>query len=343
MSTTALVNPAEQRVIARSGTGWFAAAFLCVAVTACLLAGWLPLGFSLVAVFLFAGPHNWMEARFFLTRMPSRWGRTARYYLLGIAGVAVLFVTSLLLPSVARNWQWQRGEWLVGIAAWNSLLVLWLMALIELRRRERKRNSWGDWAIPVGLAVIAVNWMWPLAWSLALIYLHPLVALWFLDRELSKRRGDWQRTYRRLLLLVPCLLAGLWWQLADSPNLSGDDLLSMQITHHAGGTILTDVSNHLLVATHVFLETLHYAAWIVAIPLAASVGKPWRIDRIPLVRKSFGWKTAVAAVLVIGAAITVCLWGGFLADYPLTRDIYFSVAILHVLAELPFLLRWMSP
>jgi hypothetical protein len=33
------------------------------------------------------------------------------------------------------------------------------------------------------------------------------------------------------------------------------------------------------------------------------------------------------------------LWGGFVADYPLTRDIYFTVAMLHVLAEVPFLLR----
>jgi len=35
----------------------------------------------------------------------------------------------------------------------------------------------------------------------------------------------------------------------------------------------------------------------------------------------------------------VALWGGFLADYPETRDIYFTVAIVHVLAEIPFLLR----
>ena len=33
------------------------------------------------------------------------------------------------------------------------------------------------------------------------------------------------------------------------------------------------------------------------------------------------------------------LWGCFLADYPTTRDVYFTVALLHVLAEVPFLLR----
>ena len=43
--------------------------------------------------------------------------------------------------------------------------------------------------------------------------------------------------------------------------------------------------------------------------------------------------------LVIGAMMVLALWAGFFLDYPLTRDIYFTVAMLHVLAEIPFLLR----
>ena len=37
--------------------------------------------------------------------------------------------------------------------------------------------------------------------------------------------------------------------------------------------------------------------------------------------------------------VVLLLWGCFLANYPLTRDVYFTVALLHVLAEVPFLLR----
>jgi hypothetical protein len=33
------------------------------------------------------------------------------------------------------------------------------------------------------------------------------------------------------------------------------------------------------------------------------------------------------------------LWVSFLADYTTTRNIYFTVALFHVLAEVPFLLR----
>jgi hypothetical protein len=44
-------------------------------------------------------------------------------------------------------------------------------------------------------------------------------------------------------------------------------------------------------------------------------------------------------VVLLGLAIMLILWGAFLADYPATREVYFTVAMLHVLAEVPFLLR----
>src|SRR5262249_48082367 len=69
----------------RAGLPLAGAALLVAAVSA-LLAGWLPLGFSIVTVFLFAGPHNWLEARYFLTRLPARWGRLRGYFLFAFAG-----------------------------------------------------------------------------------------------------------------------------------------------------------------------------------------------------------------------------------------------------------------
>ena len=52
----------------------FGAAAVALAVLAATLAGAVPLGFSIVTVFLFAGPHNWIEFRYFLSRMPAHWG-----------------------------------------------------------------------------------------------------------------------------------------------------------------------------------------------------------------------------------------------------------------------------
>jgi hypothetical protein len=79
--------------------------------------------------------------------------------------------------------------------------------------------------------------------------------------------------------------------------------------------------------------------WIVLLPLVTLRTAPWRLSDIPLTHRSAGWRRGVAMVLVAGLAVAAVLWCGFLIDYPLTRDVYFTVALLHVLAEIPFLLR----
>jgi hypothetical protein len=335
MSSIALANRPESP---QHGAWLFAASFMLIAVSACFLSGWAPLGFSIVTVFLFAGPHNWIEARYFMSRMPGRWGRLWSYYTIGIGGVVVLALTSLVLPSLASSWSWQQADWQVGLAIWNTILVAWIMLLVIMRQRERESLNW-SWFVPLGFALIALNWMWPMAWSLGLVYLHPLIAFWFLDRELRRRRPQWQRAYRACLLLIPLLVGVLWWRLAATENLPGTDMLIAQITNHAGSNIASGVSSRLLVATHTFLEMLHYAVWLIAIPLVAMRVKPWRLDDVALAKSAPGWKVALVAILILGATITLVLWAGFLADYPLTRNIYFSVAIFHVLAEAPFLLR----
>src|SRR2546423_11116318 len=77
-----------------------AGGMLALAAAAALLAGWAPIQFSIVTVFLFAGPHNWLEARYFLTRLPARWGRLRGFFLLSFAGIIGLTVAyaTLLAP-----------------------------------------------------------------------------------------------------------------------------------------------------------------------------------------------------------------------------------------------------
>jgi hypothetical protein len=60
---------------------------------------------------------------------------------------------------------------------------------------------------------------------------------------------------------------------------------------------------------------------------------------VPLARRSWSWRFAVGTFLTVSAAVVLVLWGCFLADYTTTRNIYFTVALFHVLAEVPFLLR----
>lgn len=314
----------------------FAAAAAAVIVASCALAGFVPLGFSIAIVFLFAGPHNWLEARYMLTRMPARWGPLAPYFITGIAGVLLLTGLFAALPWLAGNAAPARGTNL--LATWNTALVAWIVALALLRSRQNPRRNW-SWLVPAGFVVIAANWLWPFGWSLALVYLHPLMALWFLDREIGRNQPAWRSAYRGCLLLVPAAIGLLWWNLAAAPDLPGDDVLTLAIANHAGGSILRGVSTHFLVSAHTFLEMLHYGVWIVAIPLVSVRMVPWKLDNVPLARRSAFWRTTVLGSVAAGALVMVVLWGAFLADYPLTRDLYFTIAMLHVLAEVPFLLR----
>jgi len=105
----------------------------------------------------------------------------------------------------------------------------------------------------------------------------------------------------------------------------------------------------MLVSVHLFLEMLHYGVWIIALPFISSAiaGRArqtrhqqfWESTSVPLVRHPRGFPKMIAASLSFAAMLVVVLWFGFSFDYATTRDIYFTVAIAHVLAEAPFLLK----
>lgn len=339
----------------RGGVAAFAFVSLTLVAASALLAGWMPLRFSIVTVFLFAGPHNLFELRYFLSRLPARLGRSRNFFALAFAGVAFLLAAYAALPFLAHASGWDGDEWTMAVGVWNSLLILWFAALVWMRGRQSPRRDW-SWSFAVAFALAGANWLAPQMFSLGLVYLHPLVALWFLDRHLRRTRPAWRRAYHLCLATLPFFLGLLWWQLADAPALAatagggsiGDDALALRITRHAGSEILAGVSSHLLVSTHVFLETIHYSVWLLALPLAR-VGRggddgdgsaPWRVASLPLVRRARGgWPRVIRAALVVSAACVVLLWLAFLADYSTTRDLYFTLAMAHVLAEAPFLLR----
>jgi hypothetical protein len=314
----------------------FALVTVVLASAAAFLAGWAPLGFSIVTVFLFAGPHNWVEARYFLSRLPARWGKLRTFFALAFAGILGLTISYGFLAWSARDWDEAGGR--IALATWDTLLVAWILALVRLRSQQNPRREW-SWTIPVGLFLVALAWLHPEGWALSLVFLHPLMALWILDRELRRRKPEWLRAYRFCLVGLPLLLGLLWWRLADTQSLPGTDAFTSRITRHAGADLLPGISSHLLVATHTFLEMLHYSVWLMAIPLVTLRTTPWRVDSVPLARRSRRWKWAVTGLLLGGAAVVALLWCGFLANYPVTRDLYFTMAMLHVFAEVPFLLR----
>lgn len=316
----------------------FATVLIASACLSAALASWLPLQLSIASVFLFAGPHNWFEARYFLMRLPARFGRSRNFFSVAFAGIFILTVAYVSLPLLYYTNVWSGSNWPAAMATWNTLLLLWLGALVLMRGQQNSRRDW-FWALPITFALCALNWLAPDLFSLAIVYLHPLVALWFLDRHLKRTRPEWLRAYHRCLILLPFLIVGMLWQLARTSSLSDDNGLFWRITQHAGAELLPNVSSHLLVSMHVFLEILHYGVWIVALPLIGATGAVWSVKTIPLARHRRGWPKLIGAVLVCGLFLVALLWIGFSANYAVSRDVYFAVAIAHVLAEAPFLLR----
>ncbi len=316
----------------------FVVPFIVLCILSAGLISWKPLQLSIVTVFLFAGPHNWMEFRFFLGRMPARWGRSKLFFSVGLGGVAVLTATFILLYSLGQSWYLNELAWSAGISVWNTVMLLWLCALVYIRGKQVRGRDW-SWIFAAGFALCSVAWAAPLLFSLSLVYLHPMVALWFFDRELKSRNAKWRRTYHICLALIPVILVLMWSALAGKPNLDDAGSLSWRITQHAGAGILSGVSSHLLVATHVFLETIHYGVWLILIPVTGPGASVWRISRIPLAVHRNGWPRMIGLVLIASTVVTMVLWTGFAIDYATTRDIYFAFAIAHVLAEAPFLIR----
>lgn len=321
----------------------FAAVVVACAGLSALTASLMPLQLSIVTVFLFAGPHNWMELRYFMMRLPVRFGRSRNFFLLAFAGIGVLTIAYMSMPVFYSFGVFSVTSWPTVLALWNTVLLLWLALLIRQRGKQKSGSDW-SWSIPLALGLCAANWLRPELFSLAIVYAHPLVALWFLDRHLKRNRVEWLKTYRWCLALIPFLLVAMIWRLSVAPSLPDDNGLFWRITQHAGAELLPNVSSNLLVSVHLFLEMLHYGVWIVALPLIAPVRKKrptkiWDIKTVPLAHHPRGFPRVVATALLLALFVVVVLWFGFAFDYSTTRDIYFTVAIAHVLAEAPFLMK----
>jgi hypothetical protein len=315
----------------------FAAGFVALAVVAAVVCGLFPVGVSIAAVFLFAGPHNWFEARYILGRLPARTGKLWAFFLVSFVGIVGLTAWFAALP-----WLYELpvfGNYSAEvIPAWTSGLVLWIATLVWMRSRTAPRFD-GGWVWAVACGLIAVAWLLPWLLPVALVYVHPLIALWLLGRELRRSHRRWLPAYRVALLAMPVLFAGLVFTLWNAEDIPGTDPLTVAITRHSGGESVPWVSNRLLVAAHTFLELVHYGVWVVLMPLVGLKSAPWDTKSIPAARRGGHWKRGVVALLAFGLLVTVVLWVAFGVDYTTTRSVYFTVALLHVLAEVPFLLR----
>lgn len=316
----------------------FASCILLFMVTAAAVTVAAPIALSVVIVFLFAGPHNYAEARYFLTRLPARMGRLRPFFLLSFTGILTLSATFPLLGRLPGlvGWNPEASLWLTGV--WNTAFIAWCTILVVMRSRHAPRRDW-EFAVPVGLAITGLSWLSPTLLPFALVYAHPLMGLWIMDREVRKNAPSLQRIFRFCVSLLPVLLV-LQWAFAGAWTMelfSVSEQVQDQVLSHSFLPVLSLESGPRMVAVHAFLELLHYGVWLVAIPVVS--GRVYSRDfaTIPLMKTSL--RTIIRWILLVSLFAVILLWTFFLADYSTTRDIYFAVATVHVLAEIPFLLR----
>jgi hypothetical protein len=275
------------------------------------LAGFFPVQLSVAAVFLFAGPHNWLEARYFISRMPVRWAGQRTFFLTAATGVVVLSVT---FSAVAVN-----------RSIWHSTAAIWILLLLRMTRRETL-----PLALPLALLWMAFAWAAPGWADLALVFLHPLMALWFVHRQIVRTRPEWLPGFR----FVAATIVPLAVMVAARVALGNESPVSMTLSFSQISATPT------LLALHAFLELLHYGAWVILLPAIGLASAPWKLNGIPLVRHRQGWPKLVRWLMIGGAAAVVLLWICFALDYRTTRDIYFTIAVVHVMAEAP-LVAWL--
>lgn len=316
----------------------FGGAFLLFCAVSAALIGSFPLQASIITIFLFAGVHNFMEFRYFVARMPVRWGKSRNFYTVGIGGVIVLTAVYLAIYFTGDNWLWGLTDWQIAVSVWNTGFILWIGTLFYLRGRQKPKTDW-TLAFAAAFLLAALAWLVPNYWALSLVYLHPFIAMWFLERQIRRTRKEWLHAYHFCLMTIPVFALILYFAFANAPNLSEETNLFWRITQHAGSQILPNISSHFLVATHVFLETIHYAVWILLIGLVDKKAIPWKLREIPLVANKKGFPKIVFGILAFSVVLVFALWFGFSINYEATRDIYFAFAMAHVLAEFPFLVK----
>ena len=190
-----------------------------------------------------------------------------------------------------------------------------------------------------GWRCVRLNWFRPDLFSLAIVYVHPLVALWFLDRHLQSDTAGVVACLQALSLLLPFVLVRDDLAVVANRSLTDSNGLFWRITQHSGAELLPQVSSHLLVSVHLFLEMLHYGCLDRGVAADRSGQcKFWDVKTVPIARHPKAFPTRRPCFGACHGAARF-LWLSFSIDYSTTRDVYFTIAIAHVLAEAPFLLR----
>ncbi|HEY9776298.1 MAG TPA: hypothetical protein V6C81_21230 [Planktothrix sp.] len=321
----------------------FAVTVILLVACFAILAGYTPIWFTLLTVCAFGAPHHWTELRYFMSRLPSRFGPLQGFFATAFSGALVLWVFEVILtrlyvqdvlpPAIAK----------VGLLAFNQTLIFWMLGLSVLRYKS-KSNKVSSLLLansPYAALATLANLLSAPGFSLAITYMHPLLGLWILERELRRTRKSWLRGYHWSLLSIPVALAALIWVLHGSGDAHPSGQLAGMLNGNViGSKLFSNASTTMLLAIFGFLQMVHYGVWVIGIPIANQSWKRWNLDRIPVLTTKPSLRPFLLAAIGLSLSATLFFWFGFCIDYNTVNEIYIAVSMLHVLAEIPFIF-WM--
>lgn len=315
----------------------FAVACLLLVAAAAILAASAPVWFSVASVVVFGTPHNFFEFRYFLSRLPSRFVPLKPFFITSFIGLAILTATEIALAVCIDKHIVDTAGARLLLSVWNESLIAWIFALSLLRYRDITRGGVIFNAILAVVTSIA-NFLSPQMFTVSLIYLHPLVGLWILERELRRTRKAWLRGYHWCLLAIPLSVAvlamGLQGTVSDTES---NRLLTLSTP---GAQFFTGASPIMLLAVYTFLQMVHYGVWVLAIPIATQSWRRWRVDQMAFLRERKRLRPVVSVAIGCGVLTVLGFWFGFKLDYHTAIEIYVIMSLAHVLAEVPFMF-WM--
>jgi hypothetical protein len=321
----------------------FAIALVLLVFVFAVLAAYTPIWSTLITVCAFGGPHNYAEYRYFLSRLPSRFGPLRAFFITAFAGAIILFLLQIVLTQLfLRNAASNPGA-RPALFCWNELLILWMFALSILRYRSTDNTPKSLLvanSLYVALAT-AANLLSAAAFSISLTYLHPLLGLWILERELKRTRKSWVAAYRWCLLSIPFAAVAILCALNNSHNANPSPELVGALNGNAlGAQLFPNASTMSLLALFGFLQMVHYGVWLIAMPIANRSWKRWRIERLPIIAKKPFLRPFILVACGLGVLAILFFWCGYVLDYDDVNEIYITITTLHVMAEVPFIF-WM--
>lgn len=202
-----------------------------------ILAATAPVPLTTVAVILFAGPHNALELRYALSRLPRRFGPLARFFGLAAAGISLLSIAMIGLLLVTRFHGLARSSLTIVLSLWLTLLVVWTGATAgylpagDLTPRVLARSGASFWTEIPPATLLAIH-----GFLEALHYLAWLVAIPHVQRHRASipLRGRSSTASRMVTVMLAFSIVAvfiLWSGFALDPALTWDLYFPLATAH----------------------------------------------------------------------------------------------------------------